>query len=244
MWQIDAEYWNGTGIVTPTIAEINAIGDAVCARTGCPASSVIAYAPTWVYGTKLTGLRYRVWASNYGGNPAGPYRSIYPGDTSDRWHAPVDPLFLQYGSAATIAGQTTCDANAYRGTLSQLVKELNGGKVMTLAQTDINAIAAAVFNLVWHGDVDSGGRKMSAGTALLALFDRPAPVVDVAAVAAAARDGAQAGVVAAAAELAQAVVDRLPTGVITRQDVDAAVRDVLGAALRAGFEATAPVPGV
>jgi hypothetical protein len=123
-WQCDAEKFDY--MTAPTIAEINALGDAICTRAGCPASAFVAYAPTWVYGSALTGLRYRVWASSYGTNPAGAYRTIYPGDTSSRWLAPVDPIILQYGSRATIAGQTTCDANAYRGTLAQLKLALGG----------------------------------------------------------------------------------------------------------------------
>jgi hypothetical protein len=118
IWQADAEPFDY--LTAPTIEEINAFGDAVCARAGVPAARFLAYAPAWHYGSSLTRLRYRLWHSSYGSNPVGPYRTVYPGNTSSRWNAPVDPLLLQYGSKTTIAGQTTCDADAFRGTLDQL----------------------------------------------------------------------------------------------------------------------------
>lgn len=125
IWQVDAEPFGYN--TTPTIDEINSFGDAVCHLAQIPASAFVAYAPAWVYGSKLTGLRYRQWASSYGSNPTGGYRQIYPGDTAVVWRTgPIEPLILQYGSRATIAGQTTSDANAYRGTIQQLIAALGG----------------------------------------------------------------------------------------------------------------------
>jgi protein-disulfide isomerase-like protein with CxxC motif len=40
-------------------------------------------------------------------------------------------VLLQYTSKATIAGRTTCDANAFRGTLAQLTALLTGGHAVT-----------------------------------------------------------------------------------------------------------------
>jgi len=127
IWQIDAEKFSYMDRA-PSLAEINALGDAICARTGSPASSVVAYAPKWLYGDNLKGLKYRLWASNYGSNPAVPYRQAYPGDSSSRWavYSGQTPIILQYGSRTTIAGQTTCDANAYRGTVAQLIEQIGG----------------------------------------------------------------------------------------------------------------------
>ena len=87
---------------------------------------ILAYAPEWLYGASLAGLRYRLWASNYGANPTTHYRQAYPGDGSTRWHAYSGqmPLILQYGSNTTIGDQSTCDANAYRGTLAELLATL------------------------------------------------------------------------------------------------------------------------
>jgi glycosyl hydrolase family 25 len=132
-WQIDAEKFSY--MTAPTIDEVNALGDAIVARAKCSPERVIAYAPAWLYGSNLRRLRYALWQSNYGSNPVGPYRSVYPGDLSTRWAAPISPLILQYGSNTIIAGQTTCDANAYRGTLEDLeqaLKAIQGGEVTML----------------------------------------------------------------------------------------------------------------
>jgi hypothetical protein len=65
-----------------------------------------------------------LWASNYGANPKTSYRNAYPGDSSSRWdkYSGQVPALLQYGSETIIAGQRRCDANAFRGTIDQLVK--------------------------------------------------------------------------------------------------------------------------
>lgn len=124
IWQCDAEPFGYN--IAPTIDEINALGDAICQRAGVPASSYVAYAPAWFYGAKLTGLRYRQWQSNYAGNPATGYQAAYPGDASPRWSTYVNPLILQYGSRTTIGGLGGMDANAYRGTVDQLIADLGG----------------------------------------------------------------------------------------------------------------------
>jgi hypothetical protein len=127
MLQIDAEKFEYMDRA-PTIAEVNAFADEYVRRTGRPASSVFAYAPKWLYGDKVSGLRYAVWASAYGSNPAGHYPDVYPGNGSSRWAAygGKTPTILQYGSRTTIAGQTTCDANAFRGTLAELAALVTG----------------------------------------------------------------------------------------------------------------------
>ena len=127
IWQIDAERFSYMSRA-PNLSEINAFGDLLRSRTGARASSVIVYAPKWLYGDALRGLKYELWASSYGSNPAVPYRQAYPGDTSSRWvaYSGQAPVLLQYGSRTIIAGQTTCDANAYRGTLAQLKTKLTG----------------------------------------------------------------------------------------------------------------------
>jgi hypothetical protein len=120
----DAEPFNY--LTTPTIAEVNGFLAAV--RAAAPDAVVwereFSYTPQWHYGQSLTGLLYRWWSSKYGSNPVGPYRSIYPGNTSARWSGPVNPFYLQYGSNATIAGQTTCDANAFRGSEEDMLRAL------------------------------------------------------------------------------------------------------------------------
>jgi len=155
IWQIDAEKFPYMDRA-PTLAEINALGDAICARTGSPASSVVAYAPKWLYGDNLKGLKYRLWASNYGSNPAVPYRQAYPGDSSPRWvaYSGQTPIILQYGSKTTIAGQTTCDANAYRGTLAELVSLIK--PTATEGATMADLAPHEIVNAIANGSIDKG----------------------------------------------------------------------------------------
>lgn len=126
MWQIDAEKFSYMDRA-PNLAEINAFGDLICSRANVPASSVIAYAPKWLYGNTLVGLKYKLWASSYVSG-SGSYKTLYPGDGSVRWapYSGQTPIILQYSSSAVIAGQTTCDANGYRGTLSDLITQIGG----------------------------------------------------------------------------------------------------------------------
>jgi len=136
IWQIDAEKFPQMDRA-PNLAEINAFGDLICSRTGMSASSVIAYAPKWLYGNTLVGLKYKLWASSYVSGVRS-YETLYPGDTSVRWapYSEQTPIILQYSSSSLIAGQVTCDANAYRGTLDSLIKMLGGedGCLMVLNQ--------------------------------------------------------------------------------------------------------------
>jgi hypothetical protein len=117
--QADCEKWNGDAGTVPSKAEIKAFCDRLQYRM--PKLQPVVYAPKWVYGDSLSGLGYPLWASSYVTN-AGGFKALYPGDSSSRWaaYSGQTPAILQYTSSATIGGQTTCDANAYRGTLAQL----------------------------------------------------------------------------------------------------------------------------
>lgn len=230
IWQIDAEKFSYMDRA-PSLSEINALGDAICARTGSPASSVIAYAPKWLYGDNLTGLRYRLWASNYGTNPAAPYRDTYPGDSSSRWgaYSGQTPIILQYGSKTTIAGQTTCDANAYRGTLDQLTALFTGDD-MTFEQADRDVAWATTnraFALLTNAPAANysiAGKARSEPNAVAAKLAELDASIDavaaaagfsleaLAAVKAAAREGAMSALTPEA--LAAAIPDHLAADVV------------------------------
>lgn len=138
--QIDAEKFDYMARA-PSLDEIQAFGDRLVHAHGLDPRRVLAYAPRWLYGDSLIGLTYRLWASDYGANPVAHYRDAYPGDDNPKsWRAysGQTPLILQYGSNTTIGDQTTCDANAYRGTLQQLLAELGGGD-MPLTKDDVTA---------------------------------------------------------------------------------------------------------
>jgi hypothetical protein len=117
--QVDCETWGGRASTKPGRADIKAFCDRL--RSRMPKLRPIVYAPKWCYNDELTGLGYPLWASSYVSG-SGYASALYPGDTSSRWgsYSGQAPAILQFTSSATIAGQTTCDANAYRGTLAQL----------------------------------------------------------------------------------------------------------------------------
>jgi hypothetical protein len=126
--QIDCEQWNGDSGTVPSRSYIQAHCDRLVARA--PKLIPIVYAPKWTYGNTLAGLSYPLWASAYVGG-SGAASALYPGDTSSKWvsYSGQVPEILQFSSSAVIAGQTTCDANAYRGTLAQLTARLAPGWV-------------------------------------------------------------------------------------------------------------------
>jgi hypothetical protein len=124
--QADCEKWNGDQSTVPGKADIKAFCDRL--KTKAPKLQPIVYAPKWVYGDSLTGLGYPIWASSYV-TGTGFAADLYPGDSSSRWgaYSGQTPAILQFASSATIAGQTSSDANAYRGTLAQLTALLAPG---------------------------------------------------------------------------------------------------------------------
>jgi GH25 family lysozyme M1 (1,4-beta-N-acetylmuramidase) len=144
--QADCEKWRGDPHTVPSKAEITAFCDRLVARM--PKLRPVVYAPKWVYGNSLAGLKYPLWASSYV-TGAGGFRSLYPGDSSSRWapYSGQTPAILQYTSSATIGGQTTSDANAYRGTLAQLVALVAPGwtEEDDVTPEDIGKIADAVW---------------------------------------------------------------------------------------------------
>jgi hypothetical protein len=222
MWQIDAEKFEYMSRA-PTIDEINGFGDLLQNQTNVPANSIFAYAPPWLYGSSLSGLKYPHWSSNYGGNPAVPYRQAYPGDSSSRWNpfTGSEVVILQYGSNTIIGNQTTCDANAYRGTLEQLLRFVLGVDSMTqdefnnlwlglLRGTDIKSetIKTGLRAIPWQyigGGIPTGMSTLGVlnQAYLNAKTAAEKPPVDVAA-------------------LAAAIVALLPPSTLTKSDVETA----------------------
>jgi hypothetical protein len=115
-WQVDLERW-------PYDAVPASVGIAAAQRIRALTGRwTILYASRGQYGDQLAGWDGPLWNANYGGNPIGPFAGVYPGDTSSRWtkYSGQVPTFLQYGSNTTIAGLTTCDASAFRGSPADL----------------------------------------------------------------------------------------------------------------------------
>lgn len=133
--QADCEIWMGDTSTLPSRAEIRAFCDRLVQRA--PKLRPIVYAPHWAYGDTLTGLGYPLWASSYVAG-TGPPHTLYPGDASTRWAAYSGqvPAILQFTSTATIGGQTTSDANAFRGTLDELTALVAPGWSTGMEWTD------------------------------------------------------------------------------------------------------------
>jgi hypothetical protein len=171
--QADCEKWNGDQSTVPSKAEIAAFCDQLVSLV--PKLRPVVYAPKWVYGDSLTGLGYPLWASSYV-TGAGSFRGLYPGDQSSKWgtYSGQTPAILQYTSSATIGGQTTCDANAFRGTLEQLTALVAPGwsTDMDLTPENLADIADKVVMTVRNT------RKFLSDTQLLYIADRVQANID------------------------------------------------------------------
>jgi GH25 family lysozyme M1 (1,4-beta-N-acetylmuramidase) len=122
-WQTDAE--TDTGGHLPSPSEVKQFSDTLANRTR---KTVIVYASHGQYGNRLLGLGHPLWNANYPSDRKGGFKALYPGDHYAGWdpYSGQTPVIAQYTSSATIAGLTTCDANAYRGTLDQLLALIGG----------------------------------------------------------------------------------------------------------------------
>lgn len=163
--QLDAEPFGYNG-GAPSPATIRQAADYLVAKTGGHINPVV-YGPNWVYRDTLRGLPYPLWASAYGTNPVGLHAALYPGDNSSRWaaYSGQTPAILQYGSQTRIGTQSTCDANAYRGTVDQL-RQLITGKDADMLDDERKALFAIRDMLGWvDGRVEglAGLQKPSAG---------------------------------------------------------------------------------
>ncbi len=138
-WQADAEA-SESGLPAPSA--VKRFSDTLASLT---ARVVVVYASAGQYGNRLDGLGHRLWNANYGDNPTGAFKSIYPGDSYRGWntYSGQTPMFLQYSSNATIGGLTTCDANAFRGTIDDLLEQIMATVDITPASQ--HAVAEAVI---------------------------------------------------------------------------------------------------
>jgi hypothetical protein len=207
--QVDCEKWNGNSATEPGKADIKAFCDRLVARM--PKLRPVVYAPQWVYGNALAGLGYSLWASSYVTGTGG-FKSLYPGDSSSHWgaYSGQTPAILQYTSSAVIGGQSTSDANAYRGTLAELID---------LAAPGWSAEMASV----WDEDVIPVQNKTAtwvAGGTLGATFDAA-----VAADAQARSNGSALSVLSAKVDALAAQVTNPP--VISQAQLDLAVLNAL-----------------
>lgn len=164
-WQADCETEGSNG--KPSRAWIEAFCDALATDTG---RVVLAYASHGEYGS-IPGLGHPLWNANYGSDKPGEFKSLYPGNHSAGWNGYPDvPLILQYSSKATIAGHTTCDANAFRGTVADLTAIIEEGHIMadvTLSTETMQDIADQV--LIRDGKIANPDPKTAAANPFVSL---------------------------------------------------------------------------
>lgn len=121
--QLDCEIWGGNPGTQPGKADIKAACDRL--KVLAPKLTPVVYASKGQYGNRLYGLPYPLWNANYPSSMTGAASAIYAhagGTGGPGWggYSGQDPAIWQFTSSATIAGQTTCDANAFEGTLDEL----------------------------------------------------------------------------------------------------------------------------
>jgi glycosyl hydrolase family 25 len=156
--QADCETEAGQG--KPSATWQKTFCDTLGAESGC---LVFDYASRGEYGRISVG--HPMWNANYGTNPRGPFATVYPGDHSPGWTGyPDTPTLLQFGSNTTIAGKTTCDANAYRGTVEALLT-LTERADMALTDADVQKIWAYDGIANWRSDAKTNP-SVQAGHAL------------------------------------------------------------------------------
>jgi len=146
-WQTDAE--TETGHTKPSKSWIQKFSDELDRLTK---RVIVTYASHGQYGDSLTGLTYPLWNANYPSSAQKPFKELYPGDSYPGWseYSGQVPVFCQYASSATIAGKTTCDANAFRGTFADLEKFIigssGGGDIPVSTPTTTDNVGPAVIN--------------------------------------------------------------------------------------------------
>jgi len=145
--QTDLERWDYDNVPASTGISFSNLAAQATGKT------VALYASHGQYGGQLSTWKGMLWNADYVGGTAG-FKALYPGDNwkpdhgswNGGWtsYSGQEPDLLQYTSKATIAGKTTCDASAFRGTLDQF-KALIGGDMADLTEDNLNDIADRVW---------------------------------------------------------------------------------------------------
>lgn len=241
--QADCESWgDSSGKKKPNKAHIKAFCDRL--RAKCPKLMPIVYASKGDYGDSLTGLGYPLWNARYSvsyktGTASGLYAQALAAGSGWGTYSGQTPAIWQFTSSATIAGQTTCDANAYRGSLAQLTALVAPGFVeddmepIDLLQYDPNDPAKGIPN---DFNDKATNKTVSVRTAIYNGYSIPKKIADaqlpameariLAAIAASTQMDTAAIVQALVPPLTAAIVAALPAegDPISQDEVTAAVK--------------------
>jgi hypothetical protein len=174
--QVDCELWgDASRKKAPNLAYIHQFCDRL--RAKMPKLMPIVYASAGEYEDRLHGIRYPLWNARYRlGYQEGYGSELYAksgGDSGKGWDAYSGkvPAIWQFTSSAKIAGQTTCDANAFRGTLPQLIKLLAPGWVpsepVNSPATEDLPVDQNAFNKLMDGWAASPNGKKLISSAIL-----------------------------------------------------------------------------
>lgn len=153
--QADCEIWNQNAATKPSQAYITTFCNRLASAV--PKLRPIVYASHGQYGNSLAALDYPLWNANYPSNALGSPQTLYAhagGDAGPGWlsYSGQTPIIWQFAETATIAGQTTCDADAFRGTLAELITITSPGWETDVAVTaqDITNIAQGVASKLYN----------------------------------------------------------------------------------------------
>jgi hypothetical protein len=120
-----------------------AFAAALKAAAGKP---VVVYASKGQYGQGIPG-DLPLWNAAYPSVRGGDFRQLYAqagGDSGTGWtrYSNRTPVFWQYSSSATIGSQAACDANAFRGSLADLLALTGDMHTLTTGGTDVKPFFA------------------------------------------------------------------------------------------------------
>lgn len=194
-----------TGAHRPTVAEAVAYADAAAAAG---LRLRLVYLPNWYWqelgSPSLAPLAARglsLVSSSYPGGTGSP-AGLYPGDGAGGWrpYGGMTPLIYQYTDRATDGGKSM-DYNAFKGTAAQLLAALGAGSTPTSTPGAIDVTPEEhnwldnVYAGTFNGGPSCGRPTPTGGNSMFAHLDymtslletlanRPAPIVDVDALAA------------------------------------------------------------
>jgi hypothetical protein len=183
-WQIDLERWPYDSV--PASVGI-AAGQLLRARTG---RQVVLYASRGMYGDQLGVWDGPLWNADYVSHAVGSPAQMYPGDAWSPGWAPYSgqtPALLQFTSSATIAGLTTCDANAFRGSVDQLRALLthpNGANMTTPLTPAEDSELLNVYAATFYGGDSCGPavpdpqKNSQHGNAIIDLLQHNRAILD------------------------------------------------------------------
>lgn len=129
-WQVDLERWSYDDVAAPVGVNVAAELETTTKRRA------VLYASKGQYGSSALGAFPR-WNANYPDNVDEDFKAAYRragGDSGPGWTVYGSPAVLpriwQYTSRARIGAQSTCDADAFRGTLGDftaMISSFSGG---------------------------------------------------------------------------------------------------------------------